>query len=127
MERGKSPLYHSKSRKGRSKSGLGIMCWKCWKKGHLKNDCKSQKGKEGDAQQENNLEVNVTDDLLQDALIISLENIIDSCMVDSGASFHATPDKKHFHDYVQGYFAQVRLGDDKPYKIIGISTIFIKQ
>ena len=50
MERGKSPGYHSKSRKGRSKSRSGIVCWKCGKKGHLKKDCKSWKGKEGDAQ-----------------------------------------------------------------------------
>jgi len=52
----------------------------------------------------------VTGDVLQDALIISLNNIIDAWVVDSGASFHATLDRKHFHDYVQGYFGQVRLG-----------------
>eukprot|EP00253_Pinus_taeda_P003136 PITA_03136 len=49
MERGKSSGYRSKSRKGRSKSRSGIVCWKCGKKGHLKKDCKSRKGKEGDA------------------------------------------------------------------------------
>ena len=65
--------------------------------------------------------------MLQDALIISLENIIDAWVVDSGASFHATPDRKHFYDYVQGDFGQVRLGDDKPCKIIGMGTVFIKQ
>ena len=48
-------------------------------------------------------------------------------MVDSGASFHATPDKKHFHNYVQGDFGKVRLGDDKPCKIVGMGTVFIKQ
>ena len=78
MERGKSPGYCSKSRKGRSKSILGIVCWKCGKKRHLKKDCKSRKGKEGDVQQENNHEVNVTGDVFQDALILSLENIIDA-------------------------------------------------
>lgn len=48
-------------------------------------------------------------------------------MVDSGASFHATPDRKHFCDYVQGYFGQVCMGDDKPYKIIGMGKVLIKQ
>jgi len=62
----------------------------------------SWNGKEGDAQQEANHEANVTGDVLQDDLILSLENIIDAWVVDSGASFHATPDRKHFHDYVQG-------------------------
>ena len=63
-----------------------------------------QKGKQGDRQQENNQEVNVTSDVLQDALILSIENVINLWVVDSGASFHATPHRKHFHDYVQGNF-----------------------
>eukprot|EP00253_Pinus_taeda_P005334 PITA_05334 len=49
MERGKSSGYRSKSRKGRSKSRSGIVCWKCGKKGNLKKDCRSRKGKEGDS------------------------------------------------------------------------------
>ena len=125
MEIGKNPGYRSKSRKGRSKSRSGIVCWKCGKKGRLKKDCKSQKGK-GDTQQENNHEANVIGDVLQDALIISLENIIDAWVVDSRASFHATPDRKHFHNYVHRDFGQVRLGDDKPCKIIGMGKVFIK-
>jgi len=88
----------------------------------------SRKGKEGDAQQENNHEANLTTgDVLQYALFLSLENNIDAWVVDSGASFHATPDRKHFHDYVQGDFGQVRLSDDKPCKIIGMGKVFIKQ
>eukprot|EP00253_Pinus_taeda_P014388 PITA_14388 len=122
MERGKSSGYRSKSRKGRSKSRLGIVCWKCGNKRHLKKDCRSRKGKEGDAQQENNHEANVTGEVLQDALILSFKNITDSWVVDSGASFHAIPDKKYFHDNVQGDFGQVHLGDDKPCKIVGMDV-----
>ena len=48
-------------------------------------------------------------------------------MVDSGASFHATPDKKYFHDYVQGDFGQVHLGDDKPCKIVVMGKVLVKQ
>ena len=51
-------------------------CWNCGKKGHLKKDCQSQNVKQGDGQQENKQEVNVTGDVLQDALILSVENII---------------------------------------------------
>eukprot|EP00253_Pinus_taeda_P007037 PITA_07037 len=43
------------------------------------------------------------------------------------ASFQDTPNRKHFHDYAQGAFGQVRLSDDKPCKIIGMGTVFIKQ
>ena len=75
MEIGKSSAYHSKSRKRRSKSISGIVCWKCGKKGHLKKYCRSRKGKEGDAQQENIHEANVIGEVLQDALILSFKNI----------------------------------------------------
>jgi hypothetical protein len=46
---------------------------------------------------------------------------------DSGASFHATPHRKHFLDYVQGDFGQVHLGDDAPCKIVGMGKVKIKQ
>jgi hypothetical protein len=42
--------------------------------------------------------------VLQDSLIISLDNITKSWVVDLGASFHATPHTKYFQDYVQGDF-----------------------
>ena len=56
--------------------------------------------------------------MLQDALILSFENVTNSWVVDSVVSFHATSDKKYFHEYVQGDFGQVRLGDDKPCKLL---------
>ena len=99
------------------------MCWKCGKKGHVKKGYKSWKGKEGDVHQENNNEVNVIGDVFQDDLNLSLDNIIDAWVVDSRASFHATLDRKHFHDYVQGYFGHVHVGDDKPYKIVGMGKV----
>jgi hypothetical protein len=52
--------------------------------------------------------------VLQDALILYVDNIYESWVVDSGASFHATPHRKCFLDYVQGDFGQVHLGDDAP-------------
>ena len=45
------------------------------------------------------------------ALILALDNTSDYWVVDSGASCHATPDRKFFHDYVQGDFGHVLLGD----------------
>jgi hypothetical protein len=72
-------------------------------------------------------EANVTGDVLQDALILSVDNISESWVVDSGASFHATPHRKHFLDYVQGDFGQVHLGDDAPCKIVGMGKVKIKQ
>jgi hypothetical protein len=65
--------------------------------------------------------------VLQDALILSIDNIFESWVLDSGASFHATPHRKHFIYYVQGDFGQVYLGDDAPCKIVRMGKVKIKQ
>ena len=126
-DRGKSSGNRGKSRKGRSKSKpKNLEYWNCGKKGHLKKDCRAPK-KQRDGQQERNQEANVTGDVLQDALILSVDNISESWVVDSGASFHATPDRKHFLDYVQGEFGQVHMGDNAPCKIVGMGKVKINQ
>ena len=69
----------------------------------------------------------MTGNVLQDALIISFENVTNSWVVYLGASFHATPNKKYFHEYDQGYFGQVRLGNDKPCNIVGMGKVLVNQ
>lgn len=66
---------------------------------------------------------NVTGVVLQDYLILSLENITNSWMVDLVDLFHATP---YFQYYVQGDFGQVYLGNDKPCNIIRNGKVHIK-
>jgi hypothetical protein len=82
-------------------------------KGHLNKYFKAPK-KQRDGQQEKNQEENVIGDVLQDDLILSIDNIFESWVVYLGASFHATPHRKHFLYYVQGDFRHVHLGDDAP-------------
>jgi hypothetical protein len=65
--------------------------------------------------------------MLQDALILSIDNIYEYWVVDSEDSFHATPHRKHFLDYVQGDFGQVHLGDDASCKIVGMGKVKIKK
>jgi hypothetical protein len=60
-------------------------------------------------------------------LILSIDNIFEYWVVDSGDSFHATPHRKHFLDYVQGNFVQVHLRDDASCKIVGMRKVKIKQ
>ena len=76
-ERGKSPSYHNKYRKGRSNSRLGnIECWNCGKRGHPKKNYKDPK-KKGDRQHETTQEANVAGDVLQDDFILALYNTSD--------------------------------------------------
>jgi hypothetical protein len=100
-DRGKGPGNHGNSRNCISKSRLRkIECWNCGKKGHLKKYYRDPK-KQRDGQHKKNQEANVTGYVLQDALILYVDNIYESWVVDSGASFHATPHRKHFVYYVQ--------------------------
>ena len=93
-------------------------------KGHLKKCCRAPK-KKYERQQETTQEENVAGDVLQDALIIALDNTSDYQAIELGASCHATPHRKLFHDYVQGDFGHVLLGDDEPYKIVGKGKVRI--
>jgi len=104
--------------RARSKSKSKIVCWNCGKSRHAKKDCWELWDKK--KQHEDNKEVNVASgNVCQDALILSLHNIIESWVLDSGASFHATLHRHYFVDYVQGDFGHVFLGDDEPCSIVG--------
>ena len=126
----------SKSRsksQGRSKSRgkTKLECWHCGKKGHIKKDCWNRKGKESESSNNNNestsnQEANIVGELVQDALIMSHEKNGDYWVLDSGASFHATPHKNYFSNYTQGDFGQVLLGNAHPCKIVGIGNITMK-
>ena len=61
----------------------------------------------------------------EDALLLSLENVDDSWVLDLGSSFHATPHRGYFFDYVQGDFGLVYLGDNEPCQIVGKGKVKI--
>ena len=64
--------------------------------------------------------------MLQDDLVLALDNTSDYWVVDSGASYDATPHRKFFRDYVPGDFGHFLLGDDEPCKIVGMGKVQIK-
>ena len=51
----------------------------------------------------------------------------ESWIVDSGASFHATPRMDVLQNYVQGNFGKVYLGDDEACNIVGKGDVQITQ
>ena len=62
----------------------------------------------------------------EDSLLLSLESVDDSWVLDFGTSFHTTPHRGYFIDYVQGDFGLVYLGDNEPCQIVGKGNIKIK-
>ncbi|KAH9315582.1 hypothetical protein KI387_024209, partial [Taxus chinensis] len=93
--RGKGNCGKSNDR-GRSKSKSKLEFWHCGKVGHAKKYCWALQDKKN---KEETKEVNlVAGDVCQDALILSLDNIAKSWVLDSGASFYATPHRHYFTD-----------------------------
>ena len=77
------------------------------------------KNNEGDKLEGNKKENVVSNKSKEDTLLLPLESIDDSWVLDSGASFHATPHRGYFINYVQGDFGLVYLGDNEPCQIVG--------
>ena len=111
----------SKSRRGKSKWGKkDFNCYNCGKKGHFKKDCRAPK-KDTDAQES----AHVTEEA-GDVMILSVNSPIESWILDSGASFHATPSQEIMENYVSGDFGKVHLADDVTLKIVGKGDIRLK-
>ena len=111
----------SKSRRGKSRWGKkDFNCYNCGKKGHFKKDCRAPK--KGTGAQES---THVTEEA-GDAMILSVNSPIESWILDSGASFHATPCQEIMENYVSGDFGKVHLADDETLKIVGKGDIILK-
>ena len=111
----------SKSRRGKSRWGRkDFNCYNCGKKGHFKKDCRAPKKDTGTQES-----VHVTEEA-GDAMILSVNSPIESWILDSGASFHATPCQEIMENYVSGDFGKVHLADDETLKIVGKGDIILK-
>lgn len=112
-------------KRGQSKDRKEIVCWNCQKKGHFRNRCTAPAAPKGKKKEDNSANVveEVADD---DALICCVECSVESWVMDSGASFHATPCKDLMLNFRLGNFGKVRLADDETLDIAGMGDINLK-
>ncbi|VFQ84240.1 unnamed protein product [Cuscuta campestris] len=88
----------------KTRDSSGVTCWKCKEVGHFRNQCPNDK------------KVNIAQGSASDeevALTCCEESNVDSWVMDSGASFHATHSGEAFQNLVIGDFGKVRLADDR--------------
>ncbi|KAL4554254.1 hypothetical protein LXL04_039612 [Taraxacum kok-saghyz] len=84
--------------------------------GHFRNQCPNDK-------KEANVAVDHSDD---DFLIYSMESNVDSWVMDSGASFHATHSREALWNLKEGDFGKVRLANDEVLDVTGMGDIELK-
>jgi len=75
--------------------------------GHYSSECKSGKKDDGKSS------ANYVSEEVDDCLICALERKMESWVLDSGASFHATSHMDLFENYIFKIFGKVYLGDDQ--------------
>ena len=144
-QRNRSPQNREKSGT-RSKSRGRPTCFYCGKPGHFQKNCRHfQKDKETDdtdskrtldrndkdrrgPDQERATEIAASE---EEFMLITQESevnlVIDEMtwVVDSGGSFHLTPDRKCFSSYSAGDQGCVRMGNEGTYRIVVIRDVWL--
>ncbi|CAA0833091.1 Thioredoxin H2 [Striga hermonthica] len=119
--------FRSKSR-DKSKGRKTVTCYKCKKQGHFKQDCPKWKKQTADMSSKSaNVVQNEESDCSDgDMLSISTAQYDDAWILDSGCSYHITPNREWFATYKSGNSGSVFLGDDRCCGIVGIGDVKIK-
>ncbi|KAK9060088.1 hypothetical protein SSX86_020792 [Deinandra increscens subsp. villosa] len=118
--RGRENSRNSGSSKGQGRSSSrarpSVRCWNCNEKGHYRSQCPKDK------KELNTTAVvgNYSDD---EALLLSVESRVDSWVMDSGASFHATHSSDGMRNVKEGDFGKVRLGNGEILDVTGMGDI----
>jgi hypothetical protein len=127
--------------KGRSKSrGRSIerrKCYHCGKESHMKRNCYAWKREKNKADY-----TQIKDDEKNTTATCSGQDVVvlfygaDDCLhiagndeewvVDTAASYHATPNKEIFTSYKAGDFGMVRMGNTSNSKIVGVGNIRVQ-
>ena len=97
---------------------------KLWRKRELSDELYKTKEEQNQRFVDDNDSVNSAEDI-GDALILSVNNPVESWILDSGASFHSSPSKELFQNFKSGNFGKY-LADNKTLEIEGRGDVYIK-
>ncbi|KAL0350082.1 UNVERIFIED_CONTAM: Retrovirus-related Pol polyprotein from transposon TNT 1-94 [Sesamum radiatum] len=109
-----------------------IHCYKCKESGHMKRDFPKLKKQAGEKRYDSSKSANVvqndnSDCSDGDMLSISTNQCVDAWIIDSGCSYHITPNREWFTSYRSGNSGSVYLGDDRCCNIVGVGEVRIKM
>lgn len=126
--RGRSDRRESRGKsKSRSKSKFKVKCYHCHKEGHMRKVCpERQRGNQ--ERKKDEAEAAVVTDGYESAeiLMVSSVNSEKEWILDSGCTFHMTPNKAWFEDLKEEDGGVVLLGNNKPCKVKGIGSVRIR-
>ena len=106
-------------KRSQSRTRKDVVCWNCNETGHFRNQCPNDKN--------DKKEVNTTEEYSEDeALVVSVEDNVDSWVMDSGASFHATHSSEALRNLKVGDFGKVRLANNEVLEVTGMGDIDLK-
>ena len=124
--KGQNQHGRSKSKnRGKSLNRSNVTCWNCGEKGHFRTNCTKPKKKQNQKFGDDNDSVNSAEDI-GDALILRVNSLVESWILDSGASFHSSPSKELFQNFKSGNFGKVYLADNKALEIEGKGDVCIR-
>lgn len=63
---------------------------------------------------------------ISDAIILSMNGPVKSCILNSGASFHSCPSREIMENYVSDDFGKAYLANNEPLKIVAKGDVRIK-
>ena len=86
----------------------------------MKRNCKAPKRNGDDKNDAANIVIKSNDD----ALLLSVDSLIDLRVLDSGTSFHITNHKEVMENYEGGNFGKFYLLDGKPLNIVGMGISY---